>query len=153
MNSFVVFYSKSGNTKKIAKIVSEKLGSDLEEIKDLKNRKGFFGFMISGFEAVTEKPSKIAQIEKNPENYDLVIVCTPVWAGSLSSPVRTYLQNYGKSIKKIAFIACCGLKPNKTFNQMQKLSKEPINSLYLTEEDMRTDNYILKIDNFIENIK
>ncbi len=82
-----------------------KLNAEFEEIIDLKKRSGFFGFIYSGFEAVTKRLAKIKPIIKNPQDYDFIIVLSPVWVSSLSSPVRTYLTNYGDKIKKVAFLA------------------------------------------------
>jgi flavodoxin len=78
MKTLVIFYSRTGFTKKIAEEIAKKLDAEIEQIKDLRNRKGFFGFLISGYEAVTKKLAKIAQIEKNPTQYDLIVVSSEV---------------------------------------------------------------------------
>jgi len=48
MKILVVFYSRSGRTKKIAEAISDILKCDKEEIFDLKNRKGIPGFLSAG---------------------------------------------------------------------------------------------------------
>jgi len=152
MNYLVVYYSRSGNSKNIATQISEKLKADVEQIKDFKNRNGFFGFLFSGFEAFSQKLTKIEQIKKNPSDYDIVIICSPVWASSISSPARTYLTNYGKKIKKIAFVAICGYNEGKSFEQMEYLSTRPLATLVINEKEIKTDKFQDKIDNFIKTL-
>jgi menaquinone-dependent protoporphyrinogen IX oxidase len=43
-------------------------------------------------EAIQKIPSAIAQSESDLSSYDRVVIGTPVWAWSVSSPVRAYLM-------------------------------------------------------------
>jgi flavodoxin len=43
MKSLVVYYSRSGNTRFVAEQISEEIGADIEEIIDIKKRKGLLG--------------------------------------------------------------------------------------------------------------
>lgn len=63
----------------MAKAIARSLKADIEEIKDKRNRTGVFGFLKSGYEALFKKLVDIQPINKNPEEYDLVIVGSPVW--------------------------------------------------------------------------
>ena len=36
--------------------------------------------------------------------YDLVIIGTPVWAGRCSSPVRSFLVEYGNELRRVAYV-------------------------------------------------
>jgi len=153
MKSLVVYYSRTGYTEKVAQEISKRLNSEVEQIKDFKNRKGFLGFMISGYEAVTKKLVKIADVEKNPKDYDLVIICSPVWAGSISSPIRTYLNNNGKNIQKVAFVATCDDNPGQIFEQMASLSCEPIQTFSVQEKEIKQGSFIDKLGLFINGLK
>jgi flavodoxin len=84
----VVYYSRSGSTRKIAEALSAALTCDLEEIVENKSRAGFFGYMRSLVEARQKRPSVIEPAKRDPSSYDLVVVGTPVWGWPVSSPVR-----------------------------------------------------------------
>jgi flavodoxin len=84
MKSLVVFYSRSGKTKQVAEKITELLKADLEEVIDLKSRKGIFGWLSAGKDASKKNGATIAAIKKQPAQYDLVILGTPVWAGKMS---------------------------------------------------------------------
>ncbi len=45
MKVLIVYYSRSGQTRNIAEVIAKKLGAELEEIVDHRNRKGLLGFL------------------------------------------------------------------------------------------------------------
>ncbi len=122
MKTLVIFYSRTGTTRKVAKAISKALKSDIKEIFPKREFKGFFGFFRGGFEAVMRKTPKIKPLKKL--EYDLVVIGSPVWAGNMASPVRTFLTK--QKPKKVAFFATSGGDIGKTFSEMQKISKKPI---------------------------
>ncbi|MEM2901380.1 MAG: flavodoxin [Candidatus Bathyarchaeia archaeon] len=146
--TLVVFYSKTGNTRLVAKAIARSLNADIEEIKDKKSRDGILGFLRSGYEAIFEKLSYIAPINENPAEYDLVIIGSPVWASRLSSPVRTYMSLHGNKIKKAAFFATCGMRSGKIFKQMRELigSNSPIATLEVRKGEVVSGDYLKKIE-------
>lgn len=82
MKVLVVYYSQTGNTKLVAEAIAESLNADIEEISDEKDRAGVFGFLRSGYEAIFKKLTETQQpIKHKPEEYDLTIIGSPVWAG------------------------------------------------------------------------
>ena len=91
--TLVVFYSRSGTTRRVAQALSEALQCDLEEITEPKPRTGFLGYIRSLLEATRKRPSTITPKKHDVSSYALVVVGTPVWAWSLSSPVRAYLMS------------------------------------------------------------
>jgi hypothetical protein len=98
-----------------------------EEISEVKRRAGFFGIMRALIEAARQRPAQIAPARHRPSSYDLVVIGTPVWAWSASSPFRAYLMDNEKSLPQVAFFCALGSRGSEsTFAQMQKLaSKAP----------------------------
>jgi len=48
----LIYYSRTGFTKKIAELLAAEGESHVEAIKDVKSRRGLFGYMRSAFEAL-----------------------------------------------------------------------------------------------------
>ena len=117
MKALVVYYSRTGNTRLVAETIAEGLNADIEEIEDKKDRTGAFGYLRSGYEAIFKKLTEIQPNNKKTEEYDLVIVGSPVWVGRLSSPARTYMTLHGHKIKNTTFFITCGVNSGKIFNQ------------------------------------
>ncbi|KZX12384.1 flavodoxin family protein [Methanobrevibacter oralis] len=152
MKTLVVYYSRSNVTRKIAEMIREKLDCDIEEITDAGKYGGKIGYMKGGFDATTGKTTKINEITKNPSDYDLVIVGTPIWASNMATPVYSYLIKYSDQINDIApFCTCISGGYEKTLEKIKEITKkQPKSEMYLTRKDIK--NPIEKINNFIEKI-
>ncbi|AIF68472.1 hypothetical protein PAP_00125 [Palaeococcus pacificus DY20341] len=150
----VVFYSRSGNTKKVAQALAKALNADLEEIIDTKNRKGPFGFLRSGLDAMFKRLTKINEIEKDPSEYGLVIIGTPVWVGTISAPIRTYLHLYSDKLKDVAFFCTCDDSNGNSFKHMEELCKEkPIATLEVKEKEVENREFTKKVEDFVRKIQ
>ena len=102
MKTLLVYYSRTNVTKKIAEMIQKEINCDIEEITDNDKYAGKIGFMKGGMNASMGRTSKINPISKNPADYDLIIIGTPVWASNIATPVYTYLKKYEKDIKNVA---------------------------------------------------
>jgi len=71
--TLIVYYSRTGNTRKIAETLSRMLDSEIDEIIDQKNRSGPIGWLMSGRDAGKKSLTKIQEPLKDPAHYDLVI--------------------------------------------------------------------------------
>ena len=102
MKTLVVYYTRTGNTKFAAETIATELRADLEKVTDLKKRQGRLAYLPAGRDAMQGKETEIAQTSKNSTNYDLIIIAQPVWAGSPTPAIRTYLNRNDLSGKKVA---------------------------------------------------
>jgi len=155
MKILVVFYSRSGRTKKVSEAISDILKCDKEEIFDTKNRKGIPGFLSAGTDANLRRLTEIKEIKRNPSLYDLVIIGTPVWSANISTPVRTYISLHKEDFKKVAFFCTrLGSDAEKVFMDMENLcQKKPIALLELTSKEIKRNIYTKKIEEFVKKIK
>jgi flavodoxin len=149
----VAYYSRSGNTKRFAEMLRRDLDADIEEIRDNQSHTGAGGYLKGAIESVIGKGSSIIVTTKDPINYDLVLIGTPVWASSPASPVITYIENNKNRFKKVG--AFCTMKANgddKTFQKISELTgKDLVKSLSITEKEMKSPNK--KIKDFADEIK
>jgi flavodoxin len=155
MRFLVVYYSRTGNTKKVAEVISRTLSCDIEELNDEQKRKGFIGYMRSGREAMKKEKITLSELKNQPKNYDLVIIGTPIWAFTMSSPIRTFLEQYKADLPKVAFFSTSDSTPGeKTFSYMQEVcGKQPQNILSVTKKDLTTDIYKEQIKQFINKLQ
>ena len=155
MKTLVVFYSKTGITKEVAVHISEELDCDIEEIFDVKSRKGILGYIKSGIESAFRKTPEIKKTEVDPSDYDTIIIGTPVWAENMASPVRTYLFRNNDKLNRVAFFCTMGSRGSKkTFLEMERLSEfNPLACLVLTGNEIKQEKHIKKVKEFINKIK
>ncbi len=129
----IVYYSLSGKTQQLAQALAAATGAETLRIKDEKSRRGFFGFIRSGYESATGRPGQIKTLEPPLDAaqfaaFDGVILMGPTWAGSLCSPLRAFLMQYGAAIGKYAMIMTCGdeTRPlEKTLTAVSQLCGKP----------------------------
>ena len=153
MKALVVYYSRTGTTKKVAEAISEMLKCDIEGIVDIKNRKGILGFLGAGRDTVFNKLTSINDVKKGPSEYDLVLIGTPIWVGNMSVAIRTYLSKYKGKFKRVAFFCTMGGSGNKrAFKNMEELiGKKSESTLVLRDREIKGD-YIYRIKEFVNEI-
>lgn len=120
MKTLVVFYSRSGTTKRVAQDLAETLGAEVDEVIDKKSRKGILGILMAGYDATRGKTTEI-EFTKDPSEYDLVIIGSPTWNRRVTPAIRTYLLQNREKIKAAAFFATCMGNSGKCLDQMEAL--------------------------------
>jgi len=159
----VVFHSSSGNTRKVAEAIAEALSADVEQIQLVKpfrvdiRGKGLRNFMNMGRAALGGLASRAASIKearRNPADYDLVLIGTPVYAGSLSGPVRAYIERYRSSMQEVAFF-CTGEDPNNkdVFEQMEEACGEAPRAVHAFHApQVKSDEFLPQVEEFIARL-
>jgi flavodoxin len=124
----VVFFSRTGTTRMLASTLARMLSADLEEICDLAERRGPFAYLRCLVDSWRKRPAEIVPAGLDAAQYDLVVVGTPVWAGSASAPVRAYLLENRSKFRQVAFFCSFGgLGSQAAFAEMRALAgKAPV---------------------------
>lgn len=155
MKALVVFYSRTGTTKKVAETIAKSLKCDIEELIDLKNRKGILGFFSGGRDAAARNLTCIAQPKKDQRSYDITILGTPIWAWNMCPAIRTYITKYKNNLKKVAFFCTMdGSGGKNAFKEMAGLcKKKPIGAVELRKKEVVKEKNIPMIKDFIKAIR
>jgi len=155
MNCLVVYYSKTGLTRKVGESVSDLLQCDREELFEQKKYNGISGYFSMGLEGILKKRVEIKEPVKDPANYDLVIIGTPIWCMSLSSPVRSYLFRHRGRFKAVAFFATQGsIGSGNAFKEMEQIcGKKPVSIMEIDRRDKLDGECISKVKEFADEIK
>ena len=135
----VVFFSQGAATRRVAEDLAALTGADLEEITELRERSGF---MRAGGAATFRIASRINKPRLDPLEYDHVIVCTPVWAWSLSPPVRAWLVRTRGTLRSAAFVTVAAdTKPDRIVKDMERTARvEPVATAGFNERDFLPEN-------------
>jgi len=109
MKALVIYYSRTGNTRKAAEAIAAACGGDLEEVVEAGERRmGIVGWIRAGREAMRKKRVPIEAPKKRPDDYDIVFVGSPVWAWTLAPAIRSYLEAADIGATPIAFFCTMG---------------------------------------------
>lgn len=155
MKTLVVYYSRSGHTKKVAVALSRILKSDIEELVDLKDRNGIIGWLYAGRDSYLKNVTKIKKPKSDPKKYGMVFIGTPTWASNISPAIRTYCTKMKKRFRKVAFFCTKGGIPQSDiFPEMKLLcGKKPAATLGITDMEMRNGEFFEKVKKFSAKVK
>lgn len=123
MKKLVVFYSYTGHTKMIAESIQKKLNCDILEIKPTKPYSTDYQTVVDKEQnnSSAGKTPDIQKIDKNINEYDEIIIGTPVWWYTIAPVIRTFLTQNDLSNKTIKPFATNAGWLGHTFQEIQKL--------------------------------
>ncbi len=155
MTCLVVYYSRTGNNRTIAESIASKLSADIDEIVDKKNRKGRLNWLRAGKDSRSGKLTEI-DYQKNPQDYDTIIIGAPIWAFNPIPPLRTYLQEVDLKGKRVAFFICSQTEAYKDmFTQLAEMTpdSELVANFGIQEKRFKNEDYSADLEAFIEKVK
>jgi hypothetical protein len=142
----VVYHSRRGSTRRVAREIAYPLFADVEEIRPSHGRAGILGYLL---------PSAIETPRYDPAYYDLVVLGTPVEGASVSSPVRAYLRDVGRRIRRLAVVAvgeCDG--PARLSRRIYGLSgRVPLLQISMPESARPQSDETAKCERFVEAVR
>lgn len=141
--SLVVYYSRSGHTRRVAEAIAAELGADVESVVDFTDRRGFLGYLRAGRDAVLGRLTRISAPRHDPAAYDLIVVGTPIWGASVAPAIRTYLAARTGSLPDAGlFLTCGGSGQERVFGQLTALcGRFPLAALALRELELRQEGW------------
>ncbi len=147
----IVYFSRTGYTRRIAEEIAAACGADIEPIQDVRARSGIWGYLRSGREAWRKRLIDIQPPTKRPSDYDLVVLGTPVWAGNICSPVRAYVAAHQENFMQVAFFCTQGGSgADKVLHDMAELcGRRPVASVALNDEEIKKGRYAEKLKQFL----
>lgn len=158
MKALTIFYSLDGNTKLIANTINDELKGDIVEIKPKKEvpNKGLMKFLWGGKQVMFGEKPEIEDIKFDFEQYDLIVLGTPIWAGNFAPVFNTFFNKYNIMNKNIALFCCHGGgKEGKAFLKFKEHLKgnKFLGEIALEDPKRKnTDENILSVKQWIKNI-
>lgn len=156
MKSIVVYYSVSGQTEKVAKLIAKKEKSDILKIETVEEIKpDIFSRYYKGMKSmISSNNMKLKPYFINVEDYDRVILGFPNWGSDCPSAVKSFIDENNFENKDIyLFTTYLARGANSCLNNV---SKYFINSRVCAVEKFSLpskkseEELIIKIDKFIE---
>ncbi|HZK09679.1 MAG TPA: hypothetical protein VFD08_01290 [Clostridia bacterium] len=87
----VVYFTRTGNSRRVAKKISSRLSCEMIEIRDNKSWKGPIGYVRGGFYSFADRGVDIS-LSKKLGDYDELIVVSSLWAGKIAPTTRKFLK-------------------------------------------------------------
>ena len=122
--TLIVYYSRSGNTRQIVGQIQKSIQADTVELQTVYPYPTEYRPMTQQAKKELEggyRPPLSTKID-NIEKYDVIIIGSPNWWGTMAMPVFTFLESYDLSGKTIAmYITHEGSRLGNSMNDLKRL--------------------------------
>lgn len=102
-------------------MLAEKIGAETIELSETTGRRGIFGFIKSGFQAVKKKSSELSgKPWDRAREFDTLYLMTPIWAGNGTPAMNAFLENAdlnGKTVFTVTLQADPNTKGNEKVHE------------------------------------
>lgn len=110
MSAIIVYYSLNGNSEAVANRLAKELGAATLRLKPEKPypEKGFAKFFFGGGSAVMKEKRALKPYEFDADAYDTIVFGFPVWAGRVTPPIHTFIEEQREKLtgKRFAAFVC-----------------------------------------------
>ncbi|CDO59649.1 hypothetical protein BN1012_Phect1435 [Candidatus Phaeomarinobacter ectocarpi] len=154
--TLIIYFSRTGRTRRLALRLAQLLDADIEEIECRRYRLGLFGwwrFLRAGFNSIKGNLPRIGQLRHTPADYDLVVLGTPIWTSYPCLPMRALLDARPDMPGRIAGFLTYGgqSEPDKAFDMMAEMLGQPIkHRLAIMTEDGKLPDMDAKAARFAD---
>ncbi|MFK7938770.1 MAG: hypothetical protein AB8B82_05285 [Roseovarius sp.] len=88
----IVYYSRSGHSKRLAITLAKRLNGTLIPLSDPKYPMGALGYMRAGYDSLRQRCVLAPQRFETLSTFDQIVICGPVWTSYPATPVRALLR-------------------------------------------------------------
>lgn len=152
----VIYFSETGNTQKLAKLISDKVGGDFVRIETEKVYPEDYDELVD--DAKKEKDNndrpKLKELNINLDDYDTIFVGYPIWWYQMPMAMYTLFDNYDFADKTIIpFNTHEGSGSSGTYEDIQKLEPKAkvLEGLPIRGGDMVSDQSS-KVDSWLNKL-
>lgn len=122
MKTGIVYFSYEGNCAFVAEQIASVVKGDVLalQLEDGKERKGLAKYVWGGSQVARKQRPALKPYTFDGAAYDLIIIGTPVWAGSPAPALETFLEQTRITGKKVALFCCCAGGKGRVFDKLKK---------------------------------
>ncbi len=156
MRCAIIYYSRTGTTRKLATALAGALDADIYEIGCERYRPGVLRYLRAGYDSLRGNLPQIEAPSISADDYDLLLLGAPVWTSYPAVPLRAYLAGTPKVPAKVGvFFTYGGHSPaTAAFDGVaEALHKQPVATLALKAEAVAADSLAEEIAPFVRQLK
>jgi hypothetical protein len=130
----VVFYSYTGNSRRVAETLAAQHGWLLGEITDAERR----GVLRCVLDSLLRRRPAIRYTGPDPSDFRTVVLVSPIWAQRLAGPMRSFVAGRREDLRRVAVISTMGSggEAKAVAEITQLLGRAPILTAAFTEREI-----------------
>lgn len=151
MKVAVAYYSRTGNTEAVVRLLCDALRSCRAEVEAFRikasreyspplhfNPRLVIDTLIRRGTDVSLEPENL-----DPSRYDVVVIASPIWIGTLSSPVQQFLKSYARGLKNYVVLTTSALRASRDTISKKKAEKiaqaKPLSCFNVTVSEIKDE--------------
>jgi len=151
----VAYFSRSGTAEQLALQLAARLGADVDVVTPSPGYAGVGGYLRGIWHSLRRRAPAIS-CGRNPAGYALVVIASPVWAGRLSAPMRTYLMRFAGRIGALAamWVSGSGLPYKAVGEEIRQIAgRAPLATASFAERDVRAGKADAELDRLAQTLR
>jgi len=101
----VVFYSNTGNSRRLAQLLSTQKGWPTGEVVEQHPRSSM---LRSVLDSLLRRRPAVQYKGPDPTGFRTVVLVAPIWMYRLASPMRTFVHDWRKQLDRVAVLVTMG---------------------------------------------
>lgn len=148
----IIYYSMTGNTKRVCQQLAMQLDCTADGIQaPFEGKPGLLKILKLGFFALSRRKTRITAPRIRTASTDLLILGAQIWAGTLSPPMREFLDTAPDLPDRVALVLTSGdpKYPTNAFDDFaRRTGRTPIATLHVSEADAKSGRFDQKLTSF-----
>lgn len=108
MKTAVIWCSRTGTTRRLAKAVAGELRAELAQIRCSLYRRGPLGYLQAGYDSLAGRLPEIDAPDIDLSGHDLVVLAAPIWTSYPALPLRAWLARRPLLPERLAAVFAYG---------------------------------------------
>lgn len=148
--TLIVFYSATGTSRSVARVLASQQGWPCGEIFLDSPRAGPLGTLRSMADSWLRLLPAIRYMGPRPRDFATVVLVAPIWLEQLASPMRTFVHEHAHELRHVAVIAVRGRSGagNAVAESDMLLGLPPVMTLSLTALEVREGTHAPRLEAF-----
>lgn len=146
----VVVYSYTGTSLGVAKLICAQHDWPRAAIEETRPRSGAWGYWRCLLDSFLRRHPPIRYSGPPPEDFDAVVLVSPIWALRLAGPMRTFLAQHHLRLPDVAVVSVMGGRGalNAETEIGDVLGRAPIMATAVLEHEVRDGRCVTQLQAF-----
>ena len=146
----VVFYSLTGTSRNVAKLLCAQQDWHMAEVTEAHGRAGGWGNLRCVLESLFRLRPPVRYSGPAPEDFDSVVLVSPIWLMRLAGPMRSFVVTYRKRLPQVAVVSVMGGSggPNAPAEIARLLGRAPALSTTFTAREVNDGSCAARLQAF-----
>lgn len=108
-STLIVFYSLTGNSRRLAELLAAQTGWPLGEVLEERPRGASgLGFVRCGLDSIFHRRPAICYRGPEPSEFANIVLVAPIWLKELAGPMRSFVAKEKEHLPRIAVLTTMG---------------------------------------------